>query len=59
MNETNEKIKAYMLKKKIKGIFLTLNGESVKISYICTLTNSSESEVLKIIKQLEKENFIQ
>jgi len=47
-----------MLKKKIKGIFLTLSGEQVKIKYICTLVNESEKKVLRIIAQLEKEKFI-
>jgi hypothetical protein len=48
-----------MLKKKIKGLFLTLANESIKISYICKVTNSSEKEVLKIIAELEIENFIE
>jgi hypothetical protein len=47
-----------MLKKKIKGIFKTLAGEMVEIDYICILTNESEKKVLRIIAQLEKENFI-
>ncbi len=48
-----------MLKKKIKGIFLTLANESIKIDYICKITNSSAKEVIKIIKELEKDGFIE
>ena len=47
-----------MLKSKIKGIFLSLAGESIKISYICALVNESEDNVMKIINQLEKDKFI-
>ena len=47
-----------MLKNKIKGIFLSLAGESIKISYICALVNESEDKVMKIINQLEKDKFI-
>jgi len=47
-----------MLKNKVKGIFLSLAGESIKISYICTLVNESEAKVMKIINELEKEGFI-
>lgn len=47
-----------MLEGKIKGIFLTLSGESVKISYICALVNESEDKVMKIINKLEKQGFI-
>lgn len=48
-----------MLKKKVKSIFISLAGEMVEISYICALCNESEKKILKIIAQLEKENFIE
>ena len=47
-----------MLKNKIKGIFITLQGETISSKYVSLLCNVKESRVIKIMQKLEDEDFI-
>jgi transcription initiation factor IIE alpha subunit len=47
-----------MLKNKVKGIFKTLQGETISSEYIAKLTNTNIAKIEKILVILEKEKFI-
>jgi len=47
-----------MLKKKVKGIFLSLPKETISSEYIAELTNTNINKIEKILVNLEKEKFI-
>lgn len=47
-----------MLKKKIKGIYLSLSDEKISDEYIVQLVNEPKAKVIKIINQLITEKFI-
>ena len=47
-----------MLKRKIKGIFITLKVELVSSEYVSLLCNEDIKKVEKIMLQLEKEGFL-